>query len=152
MCLFLQILVELEDGYMGELHSLLDTVLGKQVPMAVVGRSKALKFFSDQLRRLNNCSGWQWITVTTYDKTGTPTMRMVERFVIFGFPHTMGIKVPNYFLTDQGEYKTPLPLSIVGWFLKALKVAPSDTRAPEELAWLLVVTSNVIMPTQVFVC
>ena len=35
---------------MGEVHPLLDTVLGEEVSIAVVGRGKALKFFIDQLR------------------------------------------------------------------------------------------------------
>ena len=54
MCLFLQILVELEDEYMGEVHPLLDMVLGKEVPIAVVGHGKAVKFLGDQLRRLDS--------------------------------------------------------------------------------------------------
>ena len=53
----MQILVELEDEYIGEVHPLLDTVLGKEVPIAVVGRGKALKFFIDQLRGLDSCDG-----------------------------------------------------------------------------------------------
>ena len=79
-------------------------------------------------------------------------MQMVERSVIFGFPHKLGIKVSNYFLIDRVEYKTSLPLPVVRWFLKALKIVPSDTRAPEESAWLLADTSNVIMPAQVLRC
>ena len=54
------------------------TVLGKEVPIGVVGRGNALKFFGDQLRRLKDCHGWKWITVTLDDKnTNTPSMRMV---------------------------------------------------------------------------
>ena len=94
----MQILVELEDGYMDEVHPLLDTVLGKEVPIAVVSLGKALKFFIDQLRGLDSFDGWQWLSTTTYDKTiGTPTMRMVERTVHFGIPHKLGIKVPSFF-------------------------------------------------------
>ena len=149
----MQILVELEDEYMGEVHPLLDTVLGKEVPIPVVGRGKALKFFIDQLRVLDSCDGWQWLSTTTYDKTtGTATMRMVERTVHFGIPHKLGIKVPSFFSYDQGEYKAALPLPVVGWFLKALRVVPSDTRAPEESAWILAVTSNVTMPYHLFKC
>ena len=33
---------------MGEVHPLLHIVLGKEVPIAIVGRGKALKFFIDQ--------------------------------------------------------------------------------------------------------
>ena len=58
---------------MGEVHPLLDTILGKEVPIAVVGRGKALKCFIDQLRGLDSCDGRQWLSTTTYDKTtGTP--------------------------------------------------------------------------------
>ena len=83
---------------MGEVHPLLDTVLGKEVPIAVVGRGKALKFFIDHLSGLDSCNSWQWPSTTTYDKTtGTPTMRMVERTVHFGIPHKLGIQVPSFF-------------------------------------------------------
>ena len=54
---------------MGEVHPLLDTVLGKEAPIAVVGRGKTLKIFIDQLRGLDSCDGWQWLLTTTYDKT-----------------------------------------------------------------------------------
>ena len=43
-----------------------------------------------------------------------------------------------------------LLLPVVGCLLKALKIMPSDNRAPEESAWLLAVASNVIMRAQVF--
>ena len=136
---------------MREVHPLLEKTLGNEVPIAIVGRGKALKFFWDQLRRLDSCEGWQLITITTYDKTtGTPTMRMVERHVTFGFPQKHGTKVPNFFLTDQGGYKTALPLPDIGWFLRALNIVPSDKRAPEESAWVVVVTCSPILPVQVF--
>ena len=138
---------------MGEVHPLLDTVLGKEVPTAVVGPGNARKVFIDQLRGLDSCDGWQWLSTTTYGKTtGTLTMRMVERTVHFGIPHKLGIKVPGFFLYDQGEYKASPPLPFVGWFLKALRVVPSDTRAREESAWILAVTSNVTMPCHLFRC
>ena len=145
--------MELENEYKGEVHSFLDTVLGKEVPIAIVGRGKALKFFIDQLHGLDSCYGWQWLSTTTYDKTtGTPTMRMVDRTVHFGIPHQLGIKVPSFFLYDQGEYRAALPLPVVGWFLKALRVVPSDTQAPKEYAWIMAVTSNVTIPCHLFRC
>ena len=70
----------------------------------------------------------------------------------FGIPHKLGIKVPNFFLHDQGEHKAALPLPVVGWFLKAVRVVPSDTRPLEECAWILAVTSNVTMPCHLFRC
>ena len=104
----MQILVELEDEYMGEVHPLLDTILGKEVPIAVVGRGKALKFFIDQLRGLDSCDGWQWLSTTTYDKTtGTPTMRMVERMLHFGIPHKLGIKIPIFFYMIKASTRRP---------------------------------------------
>ena len=138
---------------MGEVHPLLDTILGKEVPIAIVGRGKALKFFIDQLRGLDSCDGWQLVSTTTYDKTtGTPIMRMVERTVHFGIPHKLGIKVPSFFLYDPSEYKAPLPLPVVGWFLKALRVVPRHTQPSEESAWILAGTSNVTMPCHLFRC
>ena len=52
-------------------------------------------------------------------------MRMVERSVIFGFPHKVGIKVRNYFAAEGGEYMTYVLLPVVGWFLKT----PTEDRA-----------------------
>ena len=72
--------------------------------------------------------------------------------MLFGIPHKLGIKVPSFFLYDQGEYKASLPLPVVGWFLKALRVVPSDTRAPEETAWILAFISNVSMPGHLCRC
>ena len=93
---------------MGELHPLLDTVLGKEVPIAVVGRGKAPKFFIDQLRGLDSCDSWQWVSTTTYDKTAcTLTMRMVERKVHFGIPHKLGIKVPSFFYMIKASTRHP---------------------------------------------
>ena len=50
---------------MGEVHPLLDMVLGKEVPIAVVGSGKALKFLLDQLCGLDSCDGCQWLSTTT---------------------------------------------------------------------------------------
>ena len=33
----------------------------------IVGCGKVLRFFTDQLRGLGACDGWQWITVSMYD-------------------------------------------------------------------------------------
>ena len=110
------------------------------------GFSKALKFPDELLRRLHTCAGGYWIIVPTCDKTiGMLIMQMVERSIIFGFSHTLGIKGSNYFWTNKGQYYTPLPSSVVVWFSKALQILPGDTKVPEESAWVLAVTSNVIV-------
>ena len=88
---------------MGEVHPLLNTILGKEVPIAVVGRGKALKCFSEQLRKVDSCNGWQCITMTNYHKTiGTQTMRMVERCGNFWFLQKLGTKDPNYIRNTLG--------------------------------------------------
>ena len=60
---------------MGDVHLLLDTVLGKKVMIALVVYGKAPIFFGDQLRRLEICDGWPSVTITTYDK-GLPVGRL----------------------------------------------------------------------------
>ena len=77
---------------MGEVHPILDMVLGKVVPIVVVGHGNAPTFFSDQLRRLDSCDGWQWITVTTYDKT------------TWHADDTDGGRIYNFWVPSQARY------------------------------------------------
>lgn len=145
--------MEIDEGFVGELHPLIINTLAKEKPIIVGGLPRDLKHIAALLKDCTD--GWQWVTCAFYDPQSThPVYRFHAKEVIMGFPSKIAVKVPNFFRVDQGEYPAKgLSIGPVGWFLKSLKIVPSGLptgEANDDTTWLLCSTSNPSLPAQIF--
>ena len=142
--LLLRILVDIPDD-VGEfdVYALLVTTLEKGTPFMFAGRTMAVKFAiqrprsHQQFRDLEATSGWQFVTISLYDLEGPISgHRFIEHICVIAVPDRPG-KVPNYVSYSRKTLKCCMPLSLVGWVLRELKIVPY---VEDQEIWRLCVT------------
>ena len=149
--LLLHIVVDiLDDVGESDVHPLLVAALEKGTPLMFVGRTMLVKFAMQQFRDLEATSGWRFVTVSLYNFEGShPIHRFTEHFCVISVPDRLRGKVPNHVSYSQKTLKCSMPLSLVGWVLRELKIVPC---AEDEEMRLLCVTQLPHPPTLLATC